>query len=78
MDLLTSGDIANRLTAEGIDANRDRVAYALRKGNIQAMGRAGIVRLFPESAVFAVKMFLESRRVKRPPEGDSLCSQTRK
>jgi hypothetical protein len=62
MNLVTSGDITESLKANGVEVDRDAVAYAIRKANVQPIGRAGIVRLFPTSAVVAVKAFLESKR----------------
>jgi len=46
------------------NAGRDEVNYAIRKAGIKPIGRAGIVRLFPASAVPAVRQFLEARRRK--------------
>jgi len=67
MNLLTTGDIAQKLNVD-----RDAVSYALRKGKILPIGRAGIVRLFPGTAVVAVKGFLDSKkRTRKEPE---LCS----
>jgi len=57
MNLVTTGDIAQRLKVD-----RDAVAYALRKGKVQPVGKAGLVRLFPETALLAVKDFLSSKR----------------
>ena len=62
MNLLTSGDITKSLNIGGLKVDRDAVSYALRKGKIQPVGRAGIVRLFPGTAVSAVKDFLDSKR----------------
>ena len=59
MDILTVGDIAKEL---GVD--RDAVGYAIRKAKVEPLGRAGIVRLFPGSAVETVKVFLNSKRKK--------------
>ena len=56
MELLTTGVIAKRLNVD-----RDTVSYALRKMKIQPKGRAGQVRVFPESALKVVKEFLNSR-----------------
>ena len=56
MNIVTSGTIASEL---GID--RDRVSYALRKVGIKPIGRAGMVRLFPASAVGTVKNFFRER-----------------
>jgi len=57
MNLVTTGDIAQRLKVD-----RDAVSYALRKGRIQPVGKAGLVRLFPETALLAVQDFLNSKR----------------
>jgi len=57
MNFVTTGDIAQKLKID-----RDAVSYALRKGSIQPVGRAGLVRLFPGTAVSAVKDFLDSKR----------------
>jgi hypothetical protein len=59
MVILSSGQIA----AE-IGADRDRVSYAIRKTGVKPIGRAGIVRLFPESAVNTIREFLQSRQSK--------------
>lgn len=48
--------------AEEIGEDRDSVSYAIRKAGIQPVGRAGLVRLFPQSAIDAVKGFLNTRR----------------
>jgi hypothetical protein len=58
MLLLTSGQIATE-----IGTDRDRVSYAIRKAGIQPVGRAGLVRLLPQSAVAPVKGFLDAKRV---------------
>ena len=48
--LLTSGDIARKL-----DADLNRVRYLLaHRGHIRPVGRAGLVRLYDESAVNAI------------------------
>lgn len=60
MNFLTVGDIAKR-----VDADRDAVSYALRKSRVEPVGRAGIVRLFPETAVRTVKEFLQRKRQSR-------------
>jgi hypothetical protein len=57
MDIVTVGDIANKLNVD-----RDAVSYAVRKANIQPLGRAGIVRLFSGTAVETVKDFISSKR----------------
>jgi len=56
MDFLTTGEIAKRLNVD-----RDVVSYVLRKMEIKPKGRAGQVRVFPESAVKVVKEFLNKR-----------------
>ena len=60
MEVMTVGDIAREL---GVD--RDAVAYAVRRTNIQAVGRAGIVRLFPGGCVSVVRHFLRSKGPRR-------------
>jgi len=60
MNFLTVGDIAQRLKVD-----RDEVSYAVRKANIEPVGRAGIVRLFSGSAVGTVKKFINSKRQSR-------------
>jgi hypothetical protein len=60
MPYVTTGDIAKET-----DTDRDQVSYALRKSGVEPIGRAGIVRLFPTSAVATVREFLESRRKAR-------------
>lgn len=57
MDIYTTGDIAHKL-----EADRDAVAYALRKSHVEPIGRAGLVRLFPDSALDTVRDFLQSKR----------------
>lgn len=57
MLVLTTGQIA-----EQVNEDRDRVSYAIRKAGIKPIGRAGLVRLFPQSAVSAVREFIELRR----------------
>jgi hypothetical protein len=56
MRYVTTGDIA-RLTGR----DRDQISYALRKGGVEPIGRAGIVRLFPASAIDIVQEFFETR-----------------
>ena len=60
MNFLTVGDIAQRLKVD-----RDKVSYAVRKANIEPVGRAGIVRLFSGNAVEMVKKFIDSKRQSR-------------
>jgi hypothetical protein len=57
MLILSTGQIA----AE-IGADRDADAYAIRKAGIEPVGRAGLVRLFPQSAVDTVRTFLAGKR----------------
>ena len=59
MDIVTSGDIAQQLNED-----RDAVNYALRKSSVKPVGRAGLVRMFPGSAVQTVKEFLANKRQK--------------
>ncbi len=61
MLLLSSGQIA----AE-IGEDRDRVSYAIRKAGVKPVGRAGLVRLFPESAIAAIRAFLDAKRTVQP------------
>jgi len=68
MLILSTGQIA----AE-IGADRDRVCYAIRKAGIQPVGRAGLVRLFPQSAVETVRGFLAA---KRAPKNNSQLERT--
>lgn len=56
MNFLTTGDIAEKLNID-----RDTVSYAIRKTNTKPVGRAGLVRLFPETALVVVKRFLKLR-----------------
>ena len=53
MELVTSGSISEKLSAD-----RDAVAYALRKLGIDPVGRAGMVRIFPAYAAETVRLFL--------------------
>ena len=57
MKLLTTGEIAKQLNVD-----RDTVSYALRKLKIKPNNRAGQVRIFPKSALVAVKEFLRRNR----------------
>ena len=57
MRLLTTGEVARKLNVD-----RDAVSYALRKLRIKPEGRAGQVRVFAETAIPAVKSFLQSKR----------------
>jgi hypothetical protein len=66
MLLLSTGQIA-----EQIGEDRDRVSYAIRKAGIKPVGRAGLVRLFPQSAVSAVEEFLKSRQAKENPDANA-------
>ena len=60
MEFLTSGAIAERLKVD-----RDAVCYALRKMKVEPKGRAGQVRIFPESALELTKEFLSSRKERK-------------
>jgi len=60
MDFLTVGDIAQKLKVD-----RDQVSYAVRKANIEPVGRAGMVRLFSGNAIPLVRNFINSKRAKR-------------
>jgi hypothetical protein len=62
MLVLSTGQIA-----EQINEDRDRVSYAIRKTGVKPIGRAGIVRLFPESAVGAVREFLKPSQGQETP-----------
>lgn len=62
MLVLTTGQIAQQ-----INEDRDRVSYAIRKAGIKPVGRAGLVRLFPESVVNTVREFLQDRPGKENP-----------
>jgi hypothetical protein len=62
MLVLTTGQIAQQ-----VNEDRDRVSYAIRKMGVKPIGRAGIVRLFPQSAVITVKEFLQTRSGKENP-----------
>ena len=54
-NLITSGDIADRL-----GERFDRVQYILKtRRHIEPIGRAGIYKLYPESAVEAVRSEIE-------------------
>jgi hypothetical protein len=57
MLVLSTGQIAKR-----VGEDRDAVSYAIRKAGIQPVGRAGLVRLFPQSAVDTVRTFLAGKR----------------
>jgi hypothetical protein len=60
---VTSGQIAEKIRQEtGGRVDRDAVNYALRKVGVEPVGRAGIVRLFPQSAIAAVREFLAAKR----------------
>ena len=63
MLVLTTGQIA-----EQIGTDRDRVAYAIRKARVEPVGRAGMVRLFPQSAVGVVRDFLAANRTRKQSE----------
>ncbi|TKJ38953.1 MAG: hypothetical protein CEE38_04455 [Planctomycetes bacterium B3_Pla] len=60
MNFLTVSDIARTL-----DADRDAVAYAIRKSRIEPAARAGLVRLFPITTLEAVRDFISSKRQSR-------------
>ena len=57
MQLLTTGVIAKKLKVD-----RDAVSYALRKMKVEPKGRAGQVRIFPESALKVVEEYLRTNR----------------
>ena len=69
MLVLTTGQIAEQL-----GENRDKVSYAVRRAGVEPIGRAGLVRLFPASAVETVRTFLAARQPHRRRECLS-CSQ---
>lgn len=64
MVVLSTGQIA----AE-IGEDRDRVAYAIRKAGVKPVGRAGLVRLFPQSSVSTIREFLRARQKTRNSAG---------
>jgi hypothetical protein len=53
--------------AAEIGEDRDAVSYAIRKAGVQPVGRAGLVRLFPQSAVDTVRAFLATKRTNNQP-----------
>lgn len=59
MIFLSTGQIADTLGED-----RDRVSYAIRRTGVRPIGRVGIVRVFPESAVNTIREFLQSTRDK--------------
>jgi hypothetical protein len=63
MLVLSTGQIA-----EEIGEDRDRVSYAIRKAGVQPVGRAGLVRLFPQSAVTTIKNFLDRKGGANDPQ----------
>ena len=62
MGFLTTGKIAQE-TGEDLCT----VSYALRRLRIQPLGRAGQVRIFPESAINQVREFLASKPHRNKP-----------
>ena len=72
MDFVTTGDIAKRLNAD-----RDSVAYAIRKAKIKPVGRAGIVRLFSGTALATVGDFLERKRHGRKESANGIPQEGR-
>jgi hypothetical protein len=56
-----------RQIAEQVNEDCHRVSYAIRKAGVKPIGCAGIVRLFPQSAVSTVREFLKSRQRKENP-----------
>jgi hypothetical protein len=69
MLVLSTGQIA-----EQIGEDRDAVSYAIRKAGVQPVGRAGLVRLFPQSAVETIRTFLATRR--RPTQSQPQAERT--
>jgi DNA-binding transcriptional regulator LsrR (DeoR family) len=61
MGFVTSGSIAERL---GVD--RDKVAYLLRKANVKPLGRAGLVKVYPEATVDTVAELLRQSEANHP------------
>ena len=59
--MYTSGDIARCL-----DANVNRVRYLLATRDIRPIGRAGMVRLYAESAIEAVARELTPAKAASP------------
>ena len=56
-ELLTTGQVANLLNTD-----RDAVAYAIRRCKIKPIGRAGHARVFSQSILKQVKVFLKTKR----------------
>jgi hypothetical protein len=72
---LSTGQITEAIRKEtGGDVNRDMVNYAILKAGIKPVGRAGLVRLFPQSAVDTVRAFLATKR--RPSQSQSQSERT--
>ena len=59
MAINTTGTILQQLRTEGFRVDRNRIAYLLRKGEIQPLGRAGIVNVYPDKAVEVVRTLLQ-------------------
>jgi len=56
MNFLTVSDISRIL-----EVDRDAVAYAIRKAQIEPMGRAGLVKLFPTTTLDTVRAFIKKK-----------------
>lgn len=64
--LLSIGQIKDEIErAIGQPVDRDAVAYAIRKVNVQPVQRAGLVRLFRPETVATVCEFIQARRTDR-------------
>ena len=64
MVLFTTGAITKTLRESGLPVDRDQVCYAVRKLCLEPVGIAGPARVFSQSAVAAVREFLNAKRKK--------------
>jgi hypothetical protein len=62
----TTGTIAKQL---GLD--RDLVTYLIRKGGIEPVGRAGVIRVFPPDAVKRVARLATQHTYRSKPKMES-------
>jgi len=47
--------------------DRDAVSYALRKLQIQPVGRAGLIRIYPDNALDEVDEFINAKKSRKEP-----------
>ena len=57
-ELMTTGDITDAIRSEGQDTERHKVDHALRMLRVEAVTRAGIVRLYNPDVLPPIRRYL--------------------